>query len=220
MKQKSYAELLKDPRWQKKRLEIMQRDNFTCQLCGSKSNVLNVHHKRYIDGKYPWEYSGNILVTLCEDCHKMVHINKPTKGVNISLGDIVKDINSKEFERYGIVYNIDYIDKRVDIAEVDSGSGYSDMYAYHYDFKWFKMNTLKVDDLFLHSKDYLLESLFYCFYHVIKGDGYVHFDYFKRTNIDDLLLLKYNLDEIFMNNRCLYDLYLTAENGNLEYINE
>ena len=30
-KSSDYSKLLQDPRWQKKRLEIMQRDNFTCQ---------------------------------------------------------------------------------------------------------------------------------------------------------------------------------------------
>ena len=32
----NYSEQLKSPKWQKKRLEIMQRDKFTCQLCGDK----------------------------------------------------------------------------------------------------------------------------------------------------------------------------------------
>lgn len=76
MEKKSYAELLKDPRWQKKRLEIMQRDNFTCQLCGSKSDVLNVHHKHYIEDRLPWEYEGVLLVTLCQDCHRKIHMNE------------------------------------------------------------------------------------------------------------------------------------------------
>ena len=32
-----YSEKLKDPRWQKKRLEILERDNFRCQYCGDKN---------------------------------------------------------------------------------------------------------------------------------------------------------------------------------------
>jgi 5-methylcytosine-specific restriction endonuclease McrA len=31
---KTYSELLKSPKWQKKRLEIMSRDKFTCKKCG------------------------------------------------------------------------------------------------------------------------------------------------------------------------------------------
>lgn len=67
-----YYQKLKDPRWQKKRLQIMERDNFTCQSggCGSTTDTLNVHHKFYESGKDPWDYDGNVLVTLCENCHK------------------------------------------------------------------------------------------------------------------------------------------------------
>jgi hypothetical protein len=66
----TYSEKLRDPRWQKKRLEIMQRDKFTCQLCCDDENTLNVHHHKYINGKDPWDYDNNDLITLCEECHE------------------------------------------------------------------------------------------------------------------------------------------------------
>lgn len=69
MKPKTYAEKLRDPRWQKLRLEIMQRDSFKCRQCGDKDKTLNVHHRFYIKGASPWEYEDGSLVTLCEDCH-------------------------------------------------------------------------------------------------------------------------------------------------------
>lgn len=34
---------------------------------------LNIHHKYYIQGHKPWEYTPEALVTLCEDCHKKRH---------------------------------------------------------------------------------------------------------------------------------------------------
>ena len=34
---------------------------------------LNVHHKYYIQGHKPWEYKGDALITLCEDCHRRWH---------------------------------------------------------------------------------------------------------------------------------------------------
>ena len=68
-----YSELLKDPRWQKKRLKIMERDNFTCQKCSDKETTLNVHHKYYDKDKKPWEYQNGSLVTLCKDCHLTEH---------------------------------------------------------------------------------------------------------------------------------------------------
>lgn len=67
---KDYLSLLKDPRWQKKRLEIMQRDNFTCQHCGCRDKTLHVHHLTYDKCKKPWEYNNSNLLTLCESCHK------------------------------------------------------------------------------------------------------------------------------------------------------
>jgi Zn finger protein HypA/HybF involved in hydrogenase expression len=66
---KTYSELLKDPRWQRKRLEILQRDSFTCQSCMDSESTLHVHHKHYIKGRLPWEYEEHELVTLCESCH-------------------------------------------------------------------------------------------------------------------------------------------------------
>lgn len=41
---KSYAEKLRDPRWQKKRLKIFERDGWACQDCRSTTNTLNLHH--------------------------------------------------------------------------------------------------------------------------------------------------------------------------------
>lgn len=68
----AYAQKLKDPRWQRKRLEIMQRDDYACQLCGDTEETLHVHHKRYVWGNDPWDYPADMLVTLCVTCHESV----------------------------------------------------------------------------------------------------------------------------------------------------
>jgi hypothetical protein len=64
-----YSEKLKDPRWQKKRLEIFSRDNFTCQYCNNTESTLIVHHLHYYPNTEPWEYCNGQLITLCETCH-------------------------------------------------------------------------------------------------------------------------------------------------------
>ena len=69
----TYAEKLKDPRWQRRRLEVLSAANFTCQDCGSKDKTLHVHHKRYEKGKDPWEAKDRDLVSLCEECHSYRH---------------------------------------------------------------------------------------------------------------------------------------------------
>jgi hypothetical protein len=67
----TYSELLKDPRWQKMRLEILNRDQFTCQQCGDSESCLHVHHCYYRKGNPPWEYEPESLVALCEECHEL-----------------------------------------------------------------------------------------------------------------------------------------------------
>jgi len=69
----TYSDLLNDPRWQRKRLKIMDRDNFSCTLCFDPNNKLNVHHLYYLKGLKPWEYDDEALVTLCDTCHEYAH---------------------------------------------------------------------------------------------------------------------------------------------------
>lgn len=69
---KPYSEKLKDPRWQRKRLEIMERDDFSCKICMDCESTLNVHHSYYGKGLDPWDYDSEYLMTLCEECHKDV----------------------------------------------------------------------------------------------------------------------------------------------------
>lgn len=68
----NYQDQLKNPKWQKKRLEIMKRDKFKCKLCGDTETSLHVHHKDYEDGMMAWEYPNSYLITLCEHCHEEV----------------------------------------------------------------------------------------------------------------------------------------------------
>lgn len=70
---KWYLNNLKDPRWQRVRLEVFQRDGWRCTRCGSGEKTLHVHHKRYLPGRWPWEYPTDLLATLCEVCHGDEH---------------------------------------------------------------------------------------------------------------------------------------------------
>lgn len=65
----SYADLLLDPCWQKKRLEVLNRDEWTCQRCSAKDKTLHVHHFRYHGNAPPWEAPLDELATVCEPCH-------------------------------------------------------------------------------------------------------------------------------------------------------
>lgn len=69
MNKKSYSDLLRDPRWQKKRLEVLDKAGFKCEECGCDSDELHVHHCWYEKGKMPWEYSDCCFKCLCRECH-------------------------------------------------------------------------------------------------------------------------------------------------------
>ena len=65
----AYQKKLLDPRWQRRRLEVLSLAEWECSDCGASEKTLHVHHPRYIKGREPWEYTDDELVVLCEDCH-------------------------------------------------------------------------------------------------------------------------------------------------------
>lgn len=72
----TYSEKLKHPKWQEKRLRVMERDCFKCCRCGSDEKTLNVHHRLYIKRREVWQYKIEDLETLCVDCHYKEHFGK------------------------------------------------------------------------------------------------------------------------------------------------
>jgi 5-methylcytosine-specific restriction endonuclease McrA len=70
MNKSEYSEKLKDPRWQKKRLEIFERDGWCCLSCGRTNAPLSIHHLYYDFDLNPWDYLDTSLITLCMECHE------------------------------------------------------------------------------------------------------------------------------------------------------
>lgn len=66
----TYSEKLKDPRWQRRRLEVLERCKWKCVSCESAGKTLHVHHRWYVSGREPWEYPAICLVALCDECHE------------------------------------------------------------------------------------------------------------------------------------------------------
>ena len=79
----TYKEKLLDPRWQKKRLRILERDNWECKLCGDKTSTLHVHHKAY-NGE-PWDAKETNLTTLCYNCHTMIELVNGGSADNVKM---------------------------------------------------------------------------------------------------------------------------------------
>lgn len=69
-----YKKYLESDEWAKRRELVASRKNFTCEKCGKRvDNGYHIHHKTY-------KHLGNEplcdLQFLCEDCHKLLHLEK------------------------------------------------------------------------------------------------------------------------------------------------
>lgn len=76
----TYKQQLLDPRWQKKRLEILERDNFECKLCYDPGTTLHIHHIKYRKC-LAWEYENDELITYCKHCHSIIEYYKNKDSV-------------------------------------------------------------------------------------------------------------------------------------------
>lgn len=72
----AYAELLKHPKWQEKRLRVLEGAGFRCVRCFNAERSLHAHHKVYLKGHKPWEYEDALLECLCERCHDQAHTER------------------------------------------------------------------------------------------------------------------------------------------------
>jgi hypothetical protein len=105
---------LKDPRWQKKRLEILNASNWTCDTCDATKKTLHVHHAWYEWGKEPWDYPNESLSCLCEDCHAsaeldrvelLMHLNRS----NLSMLELIGYMKAEAFDE-GVEYEFDTLE--------------------------------------------------------------------------------------------------------------
>jgi hypothetical protein len=99
-----YWKKLQDPRWQRKRLEILNRADFTCEHCSAKTETLHVHHNIYHKGRNPWEYDGKELSCLCDSCHENWH------GIKDLINRVLVDQTQTEMRgmlAYGIASILD-----------------------------------------------------------------------------------------------------------------
>lgn len=107
-KQIEYVEKFKDPRWQKLRLKILERDNWSCQICFNTESTLHIHHRYYLPNREPWDYPDKALAALCETCHdseketlkevsELLIINMRSKFFADDLLEIAYGVNTSIF---------------------------------------------------------------------------------------------------------------------------
>lgn len=89
----AYAQKLLDPRWQRKRLEVLDRAKWACETCGDESSPLHVHHGFYRYGTEPWDYPDSSLHCLCEACHDCAdHQRRELQELSASLDFNCRDL--------------------------------------------------------------------------------------------------------------------------------
>lgn len=110
----TYAEKLKDPRWQRKRLKILERDDWTCLLCQDTKETLHVHHQSY-NGN-PWDVKDDYLFTYCCVCHSIVENFSETpvdvikvfkshnNGEDTMCAVVLKDKDADTYSIFFLVY--------------------------------------------------------------------------------------------------------------------
>lgn len=109
----TYLEKLQDPRWQKKRLQIMERDGFKCRQCNATDKTLHVHHTYYVPyapgapRHDPWDYADHVLVTLCRVCHDNEEERK--NGYDAYLAQAVRSLGATNNQVEALVLQLQYI---------------------------------------------------------------------------------------------------------------
>lgn len=73
MNRKTYSDKLKDPRWQKRRLKVLEYAHWRCQICGANRETLHCHHSYYTKGREPWQYPDGAIIAVCDPCHDKIH---------------------------------------------------------------------------------------------------------------------------------------------------
>lgn len=121
----TYQEKLRHPKWQEKRLRILEASGFECSNCGSKSNTLHVHHCYYEKGKSPWEYPDDALRCLCEKCHKSA------EDLKLKTSKVVS-VTGCEDEIYGYslgIFCFQNEDEPVSVSTYEQASGLADYWG-------------------------------------------------------------------------------------------
>lgn len=105
----TYAKKLLDPRWQKKRLQILERDMWSCRLCGDSISTLHVHHKKYKGD--PWDVNNDDLITYCKYCHSIIEFYK---GRNIDPVKILRSYNGSICQFHITYWDYDNAELQID----------------------------------------------------------------------------------------------------------
>lgn len=99
-----------NPEWQWFAARVKERDGNLCTTCyrSEPDVILQVHHKRYIKGRQPWEYALDDCITLCKGCHAREHNLLPPDSDWILIGINDLGLMDGKCERQGCHHPIRY----------------------------------------------------------------------------------------------------------------
>ena len=103
-RRRSYHEYMHSEEWRQKRLKILKRDGFRCQMCGSGKN-LRVHHINYEHLDTDAELDD--LITLCDTCHRKIHEQDIKKKSPLSLFDEDDEPNNNAMFQLALILQRD-----------------------------------------------------------------------------------------------------------------
>lgn len=91
---KDYNRQMQEPRWQRRKPQIHDRDKWRCRFCFDNTIRLHVHHVEYAPGADAWAYPNTELLSLCEDCHWIMQFCAPAKPrTRLSMAMLLRATN-------------------------------------------------------------------------------------------------------------------------------
>ena len=94
-----YKNQLRSAKWKRFADDVKRRDGYRCVECGCDTN-LQVHHKIYYSDKKPWEYTIDLLETLCCYCHHSKHADTSISEFIVKDKKQFKKIRREERKKY------------------------------------------------------------------------------------------------------------------------
>jgi len=114
----NYQDQLRSIPWQKRRLEKLQAANWLCEKCYG-GDFLEVHHKHYIFGRKPWEYTDSELEVLCTECHVVETVKQKT---GIDLDEMIAEAEQLQREVRDLEHKREELEAFTDVEEYWAGT--------------------------------------------------------------------------------------------------
>jgi hypothetical protein len=73
------------------REEVFKKDNYICRMCGKRGGYIHAHHIMKFSEYPEFRFEVGNGMTLCIECHRLVHKNKIILLADIIKGEVIKN---------------------------------------------------------------------------------------------------------------------------------